>query len=136
MNYLTLALITMVLLGAHYFLAKVISPHVSSSVIALATCIVGIPIILAYIYLTKTPIIPEQKLYLGYAFLIGVPLAIALITLYMAIARGPISVVMPVYALNAMIVALLGILFLHESVSIEKVVGLVLAASAIVLLSR
>ena len=48
MNYLPLALITMVLLGVHYFLAKVISPHINSSVIALLGAAVFIPIILDF----------------------------------------------------------------------------------------
>ena len=136
MGYLPLAIITMVLFGVHYFLAKVISPHINSSVIVLAGSIVIVPIILAYIYFTKTPIMPEQKIYLVYAFLIGVPMAIGCLTLYMAIAKGPVSIVMPIYALNAMLVSLLGILVLHESVTVEKVLGLVFAVAAIVLLSR
>ena len=136
MNYLPLALITMVLLGVHYFLAKVISPHINSSVIALLGAVVFIPIILGYIYFTETPIMPEQKVYFWYAILIGIPMAIAILTLYMAIAKGPVSVVMPIYGLNATVTALLGILILHEAVTVPKVLGLVLAVVAIILLSR
>ena len=136
MNYLPLALITMVLLGVHYFLAKVISPHINSSVIALLSAVVYLPIVLGYIYFTKTPIMPEQKVYFWYAILIGIPMAIAILTLYMAIAKGPVSVVMPIYGLNAMVTALLGILILHEPVTVPRVLGLVLAVAAIVLLSR
>jgi len=79
---------------------------------------------------------PEQKVYLWYAILIGIPAAVAILTLYLAIGKGPVSVVMPIYGLNAMVTALLGILILHEPVSVQKVVGLVLAVAAIVLLSR
>ena len=136
MGYLPLALITMVLLGVHYFLAKLLSPHVAGSVIALAAGVIYFPIILGYIYFTKTPIMPDQKIYWWYAVLIGLPMTVAVLTLYMAIARGPVSVVMPIYGLNAMITALLGILVLHEPVSVPKVLGLVLAVVAIVLLSR
>jgi len=136
MNYLPLALITMVGLGVHYFLAKLISPHISSPVIALLGAVFLFPILLGYIYFTKTPIMPEQKVYVGYAILIGIPMAIAVLTLYLAIARGPVSVVMPIYGLNAMVTALLGIVVLHEPVTVPKVVGLVLAVAAIVLLSR
>jgi len=136
MNYLPLALITMGGLGVHYFLAKVISPHIASSSIALLGGVAYFPIIIAYIYFTKTPIMPEQKIYFWYAILIGLPMAIAILTLYMAIARGPVSVVMPIYGLNAMVTALLGILVLHEPVTVPKALGLVLAVVAIVLLSR
>jgi len=136
MNYLPLALITMVGLGVHYFLAKLISPHISSPVIAFISGAVYFPIVLGYIYFTKTPIMPEQKIYVLYAILIAIPMAIAVLTLYMAIDRGPVSVVMPIYGLNAMITALLGIIVLHEPVTVPKIVGMVLAVIAIILLSR
>ena len=136
MNYLPLALITMVGLGVHYFLAKLISPHISSPMIALLGGVVYFPLMIGYIYFTKTPIMPEQKIYIGYAILIGIPMAIAIITLYLAIAKGPVSVVMPIYGLNAMVTAVLGIIVLHEPVTATKVAGLVLAVAAIVLLSR
>lgn len=136
MGYLPLALITMVGLGSHYFLAKLISPYISSPAIALLGAIVYFPLVFGYIYFTKTPIMPEQKVYVWYAILIGIPMAIAILTLYLAIAKGPVSVVMPIYGLNAMVTALLGILVLHEPVTVPKVCGLVLAVAAIVLLSR
>ena len=136
MNYVTLALITMVGLGIHYFLAKLISPHIPSPVIALLGGAIFFPLVFAYIYFTKTPIMPEQKVYIGYAILIGIPMAIAILTLYLAIAKGPVSVVMPIYGLNAMVTVILGIIVLHEPVTIPKVAGLVLAVVAIVLLSR
>ncbi|HEY88101.1 MAG TPA: DMT family transporter [Dehalococcoidia bacterium] len=136
MNYLPLAFITMVGLGVHYFLAKLISPHISSPAIAILGTVVYFPLLIGYIYFTKTPIIPEQKIYIVYAILIGIPMAIAVLSLYIAIAKGPVSVVMPIYALNAMVTVILGIIVLHEPVSVPKVVGLVLAVAAIILLSR
>lgn len=136
MGYLPLALITLVLLGVHYFLAKVISPHISSPAIALLGGVAYFPIVLGYIYFTKTPIMPEEKSYFWYAILIGIPMAIGILTLYMAIAKGPVSVVMPIYGLNAMVTVLLGIIILHEPVTVPKIAGLVLAVAAIVLLSR
>ncbi len=136
MDYLPLTLIAMVLIGVHYFLVKLISPHVSGPTVAFLSCFLIAPAVYAYIYFTDTPFAPEQKIYLGYTFLIVVLLAIAVLTLYMAIQRGPVSVVMPIPGLNAMITAILGILFLNEAVSVEKVLGLVLAVAAIVLLRR
>ena len=126
----------MVLIGVHYFLVKLISPRVTSPTVAFLSCFLTAPVIYAYIYFTETPFVPEQEIYLGYTFLIVVLLAIAVLTLYMAIQRGPVSVVMPIYGLNAMITALLGILFLQEAVSVEKVLGLILAIAAVVLLRR
>ncbi|MFC1907894.1 EamA family transporter [Chloroflexota bacterium] len=136
MNYLPLVLITMVLFGIHYFFAKVVSSQVPISVVALAGSIVCIPVLLAYIWFNNIPLIPQNRVYIVYAFVIGIPLAIGILTLYMAIARGPVSVVMPIYGLNAMITVLLGILILHEPLSPQRIIGIILAISAIVLLSR
>ena len=136
MDYLPLALIAMVLIGVHFFLVKLISSHITGPTVAFLGCFLTAPAVYAYIYFTDTPFVPEYEIYLGYTFLIVVLLAIAVLTLYMAIQRGPVSVVMPIYGLNAMITALLGMSFLHEAVSVEKVLGLVLAIAAIVLLCR
>lgn len=134
MGYLALSIATMLLLGAHYFLAKVVSVHVGASVVAFVSTLTTIPVLLGYMLFVKAP--PPDKLYLGYTILTGIPLAIALITLYVALARGPVSVVMPIYGLNAFVVALLGILVLHEPVSVEKGLGLLFAVLAIILLTR
>jgi len=136
MGYLPLALITMVLFGVHYFFVKIISPNISSAQIALAGAVVYFPTIFAFLYFTKTPIMPQQHIYFWYAVLIGVPMSIGVITIYMAVARGPVSVVMPIYGLNAMVTALLSIIILQEPISVPKVLGLVFAVAAIVLLSR
>jgi len=136
LDYILLAIIAMVLLGIHYFLVKLISPHVTGPTVAFLNCFIIVPTIYAYIYFTDTPFVPEQKIFLGYTFLIVVLLAIGVLTLYMAIQRGPVSVVMPIYGLNAMITAILGILILQEMVTVERVLGLVLAMAAVVLLSR
>jgi transporter family protein len=136
LDYLPLTIMAMLLLGVHYFLVKLISRHVSGPTVALLGCLLIVPVIAAYIYFTETPFVPEQTIYLVYTSLITLILAIGVLTLYMAIQRGPISVVMPIYGLNAMITALLGILFLHEAVSVEKALGLVLAIAAIVLLRQ
>lgn len=134
MSYLVLSLATMVLLGAHYFLAKLVSAHVAASVVAFVSTLTTIPVLLGYMLLAKAPM--PDKIYLGYAILTGIPLAVALMTLYVALARGPVSVVMPIYGLNAFVVALLGILILHEPISAGKALGLLFAVLAIVLLTR
>lgn len=136
MDYLPLSLIAMLFIGIHYFLVKLISPQVGGPAVGLLSCILVIPVMLVYIYLTGTPIIPEQPIYLVYAFLIVLLLAVGVLTLYMAIQRGPVLVVMPVYGLNTLITAFLSILILQETISVEKVLGLIFAVAAIILLRR
>ena len=135
MSYLPLTLISMVSLGVYYFLVKIISVHIASTVILFLGIIVFSVVAFTYLYITRTPIIPKRRIYLVHSFLVSVPLVIALLAIYIAIARGPVSVVLPVYGLNALVTAFLGIIVLREKVSLQRVLGLICAVSAIVLLS-
>ncbi len=126
----------MTLLGIHLFLVKVISQHVTVPTIVFFNQLLIVPALFFYIHITDTPFLPEENIYLGYTILISPLMAIGLITLYMAIQRGPISVVIPIYSLSAVITAILGISILEEVVTFEKVLGLFLAVVAIILLSR
>ena len=126
----------MVLSGVHFFLVKLISRHVTGLTVAFFAQLPIVSVLYFYIYFTDTSFLPEQKIYLGYTFLISLLLAIGLITLYMAIQRGPVSIVIPIFSLNAIITAALGILVLEETVTVEKISGLVLAVAAIILLTR
>lgn len=136
MDYVPLSLIAMMFIGVHYFLVKLISPRVSGPVVGLLSCVLVIPAMYAFIRLTGAPIIPEEPVYLLYAGLIVLLLAIGVLSLYLAIQRGPVLVVMPVYGLNTMITALLSILFLNEAITLEKALGLVFTIGAIILLRR
>jgi len=135
MSYLPLTLISMVFLGVYYFLVKIISVHVASTVILFVSITVFSVVACTYLYIPRTPIIPKRRIYLVHSFLVSVPLVIALLTIYIAIAQGPVSVVMPVYGLNALVTAFLGMVVLREKISRQRVLGLIFAVSAIVLLS-
>ncbi len=136
MDYIVLAILAMVFLGIHYFLVKQVSAHVSGPTISLLGCLLLLPILFVYISFTDMPFVPEQTVYLGYAFLISLLLGIGVLALYIAIQRGPLSAVMPVYGLNAVIAAVLGVAVLREMVSLERVVGVVFAMVAIILLRK
>ena len=136
MDYTALAITAMLLIGIHYFLVKLISPYVTSPAVGLLSCLLVVPVMFAFIHFTDIAVIPEQPIYLGYAFLITVLLATGILTLYMAIQRGPVLLVMPIYGLNTAITASLSILFLNELISVEKVLGLIFAVTAIILLHR
>jgi len=135
MGYLPLTFISVLSLGVYYFLVKIISVHVASPVILFCGTIVISVVTFLYLRLSKTPIIPERRIYIVHSFLVSIPLVIALLAIYIAIARGPVSVVLPVYGLNALITAFLGIIVLREKVSLQRVLGLICAVSAIILLS-
>jgi transporter family protein len=121
--------------GVYYFLVKILSTHIESPVIALISNAVALLVIYSYIYFTKIPILPKRKIYIVYSLIISVPISIGLIILYLAIERGPVSIVMPIIGINSMVAVLLGISILRERVTIRKGLGILLAVAAIVLLS-
>ncbi len=135
MGYLFLTFLSMSSFGVYYFLVKILSIHIPSPVIALISNAVALLVIYSYIYFTKVPILPKHKIYIVYSLIISIPISIGLIILYLAIERGPVSIVMPIIGINSMVAVLLGISILRERVTIRKGLGVLLAVAAIVLLS-
>ncbi len=68
--------------------------------------------------------------------LAAVVLAGAIFSYYKALSLGPASVVVPIFALSFTVAATLGFLVLGEPVKITRVLGLLLAVGAIVMLTR
>lgn len=65
----------------------------------------------------------------------GICLAGAVIGYFRALSTGPVSVVVPVFGLFLVISALLGIVFLGEPITAKKILGIVFAALAVILLA-
>ena len=135
MSYLLLAFLSMSFIGVYYFLVKILSEHIPSPIIALISNAVALLVILSYVYFTKAPILPHRKKYVVYSLIISLPLAIGLIALYLAIEGGPVSIVIPIMGINSMVAVLLGFSILREKVTVRKGLGVLLAVSAIILLS-
>lgn len=136
MSYLPLVLTSMTFLGIYYFLVKLLSVHIPSLIIILIGSMLTSVVIYTYLFFTQTRVFPKRKKHMLYALIVSIPMVIGLIAYYSAIDRGPVSVVTPIYGLNAMVTAFLGIFILREKVSVTRVLGLILAVTAIVLLSR
>lgn len=66
----------------------------------------------------------------------GVVLALAVSSLFRALALGPASVVVPIYGMFILGGALLGIVVLGEALTPRKALGMVLAVSGVVLIAR
>ncbi len=135
MSYLFLAFLSMSFIGVYYFLVKILSEHIPSTVIALIGNAVALLVILSYIYFTKAPILPHRKKYIVYSLIVSVPIAISCLAIYLAIDSGPVSIVMPIIGINSMVAVLLSISILREKVTVRKGLGVLLALSAIILLS-
>jgi transporter family protein len=66
----------------------------------------------------------------------GLLLSFSIITYYKALSLGPLSVVLPIFAMQFAVAAALGMVFLDEPVRVTKLLGLLFAGAAILLLTR
>ena len=71
------------------------------------------------------------------AFLLGtcVALVIAVVSYFLALSIGPASIVVPVFGMFIVGGAVLGLLFLHEPLSLRKAIGILLAMASIYLIA-
>ncbi|MEX2599035.1 MAG: EamA family transporter [Dehalococcoidia bacterium] len=71
-----------------------------------------------------------------YLLLAGALLGVSISSYYKALSLGSASVVVPIFALSFTVAAILGFLVLGEPLKLTRILGLVFAAAAIVLLTR
>jgi uncharacterized membrane protein len=56
--------------------------------------------------------------------------------MFKSMETGPLSVIAPIIGLSTIITAVLGILVLHEPITIPKIIGIILACVSMILISR
>ncbi len=134
MDYLTMALLSMVLIGFNTFAVKLLCAYIPPAVILVTKFGIGTIGLFLYLHYTKLPIVWNK--YLFYGCLVGAWWSGIMVLYYTAIARGPVSVVIPIFNLNLIIPAVLGFIFLHEPMTASKILGLIFACLAVVLLTR
>jgi uncharacterized membrane protein len=134
MNYLFLAVVAMFMVGIELSISKICVSCIPPESVALIRVIVASVVIGVYMIFQKTPIVASRfSLYAGLA---GVFLGIAFILYFTALAKAPVSVVSPIFALGPLLPALVGIIALQEPLTLSKGIGLTLACLAIILLSQ
>jgi len=71
------------------------------------------------------------------AFLLGtgVALVIAVVSYFFALSEGPASIVVPIFGMFIVGGAVLGLLFLHEPLTLRKAIGILLAIASIYLIA-
>src|SRR5215471_5561765 len=65
----------------------------------------------------------------------GVALVVAVVFYFLALSEGPTSVVVPIYGMFIVGGAVLGLVFLHEPLTLRKALGILLAAVSIYLIA-
>ena len=138
MHYAVLAMIGMASYGVTLALLKSAMRTMPPEVALVITNFILVAVGIGYMVFRGVGIAEHMRLNRPMLLVIaaGVTLTIGIITYYTALSRGPTSVVVPIFAMNFAVVSILGILFLGETINLQKVAGLVLASGAIVLLTR
>jgi transporter family protein len=134
MDYLTLSLLSMVLIGFNTFAVKLVCQNLHPALLLVTKFGVGLVGLFLYLGYSRVPLVWNR--YVIYGCLIGLWWSGIMVMYYTAIARGPLSVVIPIFNLNLIIPALLGFFFLHEPMTASKILGLIFACLAVVLLTR
>ena len=134
MDYLTMTFLSMVLIGFNTFTVKLVSQHIAPELLLVMKFGIGTVGLIIYLHYVKVPIVWNK--YVLYVCLIGFWWSGIMVLYYTAIARGPLSVVIPLFSLNLVIPAVLGFIFLNEPLTFSKGLGLVFACLSVMLLTR
>jgi len=130
-----LSIIAMILLSLEVTISKVASNHIPSTSVALIRTIVATLILSAYTIIeSKNPL--SLSRFTAYASIAGVFLGLGFLLMFKSMETGPISVIAPIVGLSSVIAAALGIVALHEPVTLTKIVGIVLACISMFIISR
>lgn len=137
MNYLIWALIAMLFYGITAVLLKI---GLKNSNAEIALIITNVILVLGGISIAFFKGSLFTKWPLGWPLiflsLAGVTLVISIASYYTALSKGPVLIVVPIFSMSFAIASILGIIFLGEQINMLKVTGLILAATAIVMLTR
>ena len=136
--YVTAALIAMGVYGvAALFLRLALRTYPPESAIVLVNAfLVGLGLVWAFtrgVNVVANVGWNMPTLYVGVA---GLLISVAIIAFYMALSRGPVSVVVPIFAMNFAVAAALGFLVLREPVTAVRLAGVGLGAVSLYLLTR
>jgi transporter family protein len=134
MDYLTLSLLSMILIGFNTFAVKLVSHQLHPALLLVTKFGIGLVGLFFYLNYSKVPLILNK--YVVYGCLIGLWWSGIMVLYYTAIARGPLSIVIPIFNLNLVIPAVLGFIFLNEPLTFSKGLGLIFACLAVILLTR
>ncbi|MDS0298575.1 EamA family transporter [Halogeometricum sp. S1BR25-6] len=139
MNYLPWALLA---LGAYAFVAPLMSvattgtPRIPSNVAALIANTVLVVVTAGVVVYTDADALsyvthPKTKFVLA----AGLCLTVGILSYYRALSMGPVSVVAPIFGMFLALSSLVGIVFLNESFTARKGLGIALAVVAVYLVS-
>ena len=133
MDYRLLSLLALLCWGAWGFATKLISRSQSAQCVAFWSTLASmLPVTLFALFGRASRWVRPAPL----ALASGVAAGVASVLFYVAIKKGPASVVMPLTGMYILIPALLGFIFLREPPTVTHILGLVCAGLAVFFLTR
>lgn len=138
MSYVALAVVAMAAYGATATLLKVGLRTIPPETAAVVTNLILVMAALGLSVYRGQTVIGQLSWnwHSGLVILAGFTLSVAILSYYIALSRGPASVVMPIFGMSLAVVAVAGMVILGEEIKATKVAGILLAAGAIFLLTR
>ena len=139
MTYMAWAFLSMATYGAMLFFLKLSLRNIAPEFAVIINNAVLVLVAVVWTAVRGTNISAQFSsgpLPLIYLMIASAFLSVGVMSLYKALSLGPASVVQPIFALNFVVVSVLGLLLLGEPFKVERVVGLVLAGVAIWLLAK
>jgi len=133
-NYVVYALVALAAYTLVAPLTKLATHQISSDVVALVTNGILVLAALGLVLARDEPVLPALTSSAApYLYGAGICLAVGIIAYYRALALGPVSIVVPVFGLFIVTSSAVGFLFLEESLTARKVLGILFAIAAIYL---
>ena len=139
MTYMSWAFLSMATYGAMLFFLKLTLRNIAPEVAVIVNNSVLVLTAVVWVAVRGTSISAQfthGALPFIYLMIASAFLSVGVMSLYKALSLGPASVVQPIFALNFVVVSVLGLMLLGEPFKAERVLGLVLAGVAIWLLAK
>jgi bacterial/archaeal transporter family protein len=133
-NWYWFSLAAMACWGAWGIFGKLASAQINSKLLVLVSITTSF-LLLWVLFLVTGFEMEKNGRGIAWAVLAGVAGSIGSIFFYLALREGKASVVVPLTALYPLVTVALSVLFLREEISAVKVLGIVLALAASLLLS-
>lgn len=136
MNYILWAIVAFVAYSVVPPLVRVATADIPSTVAAFLSNVVLVIVILGVILVRNEEVVPYLDTQAaGYLYLAGLALGVGILAYYRALELGPVSVVVPIFAMFIVGGSVLGFVFLEEDLTLRKGLGIVFGVLAIWLIS-
>jgi len=135
-NWYVLSLVALVLMGMQRFLYKVSAERKCSTAWTTFSFMATVTVLSAIFFLALKEPVSDARMLILTALINSASFVLGTVTHIEALKHVPSSVVYPIIRLNMVVVVLFSILFLHDHVSLQQVLGILLAIAVIVILTR